>query len=197
MIKMRQIGLFAGRFQPFHNGHIEVIKQMAKDCDEVIIVIGSAQVSHLPNDPFTASERYQMIRRSLHQHYITPNLEKAYMDLDKFQIIPVHNINRFDLWVRHVESLVPPFNVVYARSPFVQRLFKEAGYKVIEPTKIITDVSVAGPMNRVSATMIRKSIHVYREINPSCKAMIPLGTYNTILEIDGVERIWEMSKEDD
>jgi cytidyltransferase-like protein len=49
---MKYIGLFIGRFQPFHNGHLDALKQIEKillsrnsesDC-EIIIVVGNNQV---------------------------------------------------------------------------------------------------------------------------------------------------------
>ena len=58
-------GLYVGRFQPFHLGHLRAIKAVLKEVDEIVIVIGSAQYSHNSNNPFTAGERLVMIRRAL------------------------------------------------------------------------------------------------------------------------------------
>lgn len=44
-------GLFVGRFQPFHLGHLEAIKDTLGEVDELVIVIGSAQYSHDVDDP--------------------------------------------------------------------------------------------------------------------------------------------------
>lgn len=38
--------LIIGRFQPFHKGHLSVIKMVAEKSDSIIIGIGSAQLSH-------------------------------------------------------------------------------------------------------------------------------------------------------
>ncbi|EQD45121.1 nicotinamide-nucleotide adenylyltransferase, partial [mine drainage metagenome] len=46
-----------GRFQPFHNGHLHVIKEILSQYSSVIIGIGSAQYSHTMENPFTAGER--------------------------------------------------------------------------------------------------------------------------------------------
>ena len=43
---MAETGLYVGRFQPFHLGHLEAIKHILKKVDTVIIAIGSAQYSH-------------------------------------------------------------------------------------------------------------------------------------------------------
>src|SRR5659263_82481 len=58
-------GLYVGRFQPFHLGHLDAIKYALKQVDELVIVIGSAQYSHNANNPFTAGERLVMVRQAL------------------------------------------------------------------------------------------------------------------------------------
>ncbi|RPJ28200.1 MAG: nicotinamide-nucleotide adenylyltransferase, partial [Nitrosopumilales archaeon] len=58
-------GLFIGRFQPFHLGHIAAIKFAFTNVDELIIAIGSSQASYDPQNPFTAGERLSMIKDSL------------------------------------------------------------------------------------------------------------------------------------
>ncbi|MFZ0222198.1 MAG: adenylyltransferase/cytidyltransferase family protein, partial [Candidatus Nitrosopolaris sp.] len=38
-------GIFVGRFQPFHLGHMATIKFALEKVEELVIVIGSAQLS--------------------------------------------------------------------------------------------------------------------------------------------------------
>jgi len=64
-------GLYVGRFQPFHLGHLHAIKYVLSQVDEVIIVIGSAQYSHRLDNPFTAGERVTMVRRALDEAKIS------------------------------------------------------------------------------------------------------------------------------
>ena len=58
-------GLLIGRMQPVHNGHIQIIEKTLNYVDEVVIVIGSAQLSHELKDPFTAGERIMMMTQAL------------------------------------------------------------------------------------------------------------------------------------
>jgi len=58
-------GLMMGRFQPFHLGHLDLVRQILKECDEVVIAITSSQFNYLEKDPFTAGERIEMIHNSL------------------------------------------------------------------------------------------------------------------------------------
>ena len=75
-------GLLIGRMQPVHNGHIEVIKETLKEVDEIVIGIGSAQLSHTIKDPFTAGERVMMLTQALsensvkHRHYYIVPMEE-------------------------------------------------------------------------------------------------------------------------
>ena len=114
-------GLYVGRFQPFHNGHKAVIDGLCEEVDELIIGIGSAQMSHDLRHPFTAGERVLMIRRALSDAKIP------------LYIIPLEDIKRNALWVSHVRSMVPPFDAVYTSNPLVIRLFDEAGIPVESP----------------------------------------------------------------
>lgn len=112
-------GLVVGRFQPFHKGHLTVIKEILGECDDLVVVIGSAEESHTERNPFTAGERYQMLLSSL-----TPD-ESA-----RVHIIPLRDVNRYSVWVNHLESYLPPFDVVFSNSALTCSLFKQAGYDV-------------------------------------------------------------------
>lgn len=68
-----KIGVYIGRFQPLHNGHVHVITQALQKYDSLLILIGSAGRARTIKNPFTASEREVIIRKFLHtqdqRHY--------------------------------------------------------------------------------------------------------------------------------
>lgn len=132
-------GLIVGRFQPLHKGHLSVIREVLRKCDELIIVIGSAEESHTDKNPFTAGERYQMILSSLTEE-----------ERRRVLIVPIRDVNRYSVWVSHVESYVPPFDEVYSNSDLTKSLFKQAGYEV-RKTK-------AYNQKEYSATEVRRRI---------------------------------------
>ena len=101
-------GLYVGRFQPFHLGHLGAIKAVLKEVDELVIVIGSAQYSHNSNNPFTAGERLVMIRRAL---------QEAKVDYSKLWIVPVPDVHLHMLWVSALEGYTPKFKVVIPMNP--------------------------------------------------------------------------------
>lgn len=60
-----KIGLYIGRFQPFHRGHLSVVREALKHCDKLVIAIGSAQEDRTKKNPFSFEERKIFIWRSL------------------------------------------------------------------------------------------------------------------------------------
>ena len=55
-----QIGLFVGRFQPLTIGHCFVIDEALKNCDILIIAIGSSQESRTIKNPFSIETRLEI-----------------------------------------------------------------------------------------------------------------------------------------
>ncbi|MBI5413293.1 nicotinamide-nucleotide adenylyltransferase [Candidatus Peregrinibacteria bacterium] len=137
--------LFIGRFQPFHLGHLDALNQVFAQEDYVIIGIGSTEDDYVPGNPFTAGERYQMIEAAI----IGRKLGGKIITRESFDILPARNIHHYSLWVKHIESLFPPFGRVYTGSPIVSRLFEEnGGHKVVPITK----------SRHISATEIRQKM---------------------------------------
>lgn len=163
---------YIGRFQPFHLGHYSTICSIAQEVDELIIGIGSAQKSHDPENPFTAGERVMMIRHTLEGSNI------------KHYAIPLEDLQRNAVWVSHIKSMVPPFDVVYSNNPLVIQLFKEAHIDVKQP-----------PMfNRkdYSGTEIRKRMIQ----NTDWRDLVPKTVVDVIDEIDGITRLYNVSMAD-
>ena len=113
-------GLILGRFQPFHFGHLKLIESIVNDKVLPLICIGSAQYSHTVDNPFTVKERKEMIMAVLQ----SLNCE--------YELFEIPDINNYDLYVSHLETFVPIFDQIYSGNPIVQRLFDEAGYKVVK-----------------------------------------------------------------
>jgi bifunctional NMN adenylyltransferase/nudix hydrolase len=61
----QDLAVYIGRFQPFHNGHLALLKQALNTAAHVIVVIGSAHQARTPKNPFTWSERCEMIKLAL------------------------------------------------------------------------------------------------------------------------------------
>jgi nicotinamide-nucleotide adenylyltransferase len=165
-------GFYIGRFQPYHNGHQSVLEHIADEVDEIVIGIGSAQLSHLAEDPFTAGERVLMITRALTSLGCP------------FYVIPIEDIKRNALWVAHVLSMTPPFELCYSSNPLVVQLFKEAGIHVQSPAMYERET--------LSGTEIRRRMLTAEP----WKSLVPPAVVQVIKEIDGVERLRQISLND-
>jgi nicotinamide-nucleotide adenylyltransferase len=168
-------GLFVGRFQPFHMGHLSAVKTVLEEVDELVIVVGSAQYSHTMANPFTAGERLVMIRLAL---------EEAGLDSSRVWVVPVPDVHLHMLWVSALEGYTPKFDVVYSNEPLTRRLFTEAGYKVKGIRFFERKI--------YSSTDIREKMVKGKD----WKNLVPKTIAAFIIEIDGVERLVDLTKSD-
>ncbi len=141
--------LFIGRFQPFHKGHLHVIKTILKKNDRVIIVIGSAEKNFLPSNPMTAGERFQLIEEALRE---------AKIPAEKYCIIPVRNVNNYALWVNHINIHIPPYERLYTGSKIVKACYEGKYYKPNCPSTIGPEIIQVKREFGLSSTKIRQAI---------------------------------------
>lgn len=164
-----------GRMQPVHEGHLQVIKIILEEVDEVIIGIGSAQLSHTVKDPFTAGERVMMLSKSLEENDIPAS---------RYYILPIQDIACNSVWVAHVEMLTPPFNKVYTGNPLVQRLFLETGYPVEEPPLFNRE--------SYSGTEVRRRMLA----DEDWQSLLPASVVEVIEEINGDSRLKHLNRKE-
>lgn len=113
-------GLFIGRFQPFHNGHLEVIKEALTEVDHLTIVIGTTQEFYTKDNPFTADEREEMIRIALDE-----------ADIKNYSIERAVDIPDDSKYVEHIRGIVPRFDIIYvATNQLNKNIFKDASFTV-------------------------------------------------------------------
>ena len=65
MLKKNTIGVFLGRFQPFHIGHMSIVEEILQHHERLVLVIGSAEKSGTDENPWTLQEREKIIRASI------------------------------------------------------------------------------------------------------------------------------------
>jgi nicotinamide-nucleotide adenylyltransferase len=172
---MHKRGLYVGRFQPLHLGHLSVIREVLKEVEELVIVIGSAQYSHNFNNPFTAGERLVMVRTAL---------EECGVDGKRVWIVPVPDVHLHMMWVSSVEGYTPHFDIVYSNEPLTRRLFMESGYKV-KPIRLFE-------RKEYSSTEIREKMLK----GQNWEKLVPKSVSTFIKEIDGLNRLKDLTKTD-
>ncbi len=162
--------LFIGRFQPVHNGHLQVLKQISKDYEEIIIGIGSAQYKNTSQNPFSFEERRIMIYQSLVEENIT-----------NYQIVAIPDIHDPPNWVDHVCSIVNNFDVVISNNTFNRNLFSEKGFRVATTPYFNRGI--------LSGREIRKRMIK----GENWEELVPSSVVQVICKVEGVQRVKQVA----
>ena len=123
-----------GRFQPFHNGHLEYLRGAAARCDEIFVGITnpdperirpeeSDPLRHLPeSNPFSYVERLLMVKAAAGD---------AGIEAERLHVIPFP-VNEPELWQAYVPDGVVQFIRLFSDwgGTKLDRL-REAGYEVV------------------------------------------------------------------
>ncbi|MBU0705929.1 nicotinamide-nucleotide adenylyltransferase [Patescibacteria group bacterium] len=170
MSRKNTTGLYTGRFQPFHLGHLSAVKQALRQVDKLYIAIGSTQYDHEEYNPFTAEERVKMIKLALEENGLT----------DKCEIFLVPDINDDTKWTAHVRKIVPHFNAVFVgNNGLVKELFDKEGKSPVIEVEHEVDVSAT----KIRSTIVR-GIEWENNVSPRVAEYIK--------KIGGVERIRQL-----
>ncbi|TFF83815.1 nicotinamide-nucleotide adenylyltransferase [Candidatus Thorarchaeota archaeon] len=165
--------LFIGRFQPIHKGHVHTIKQILNKGEDIIVVVGSAQYSHTPDNPFSGGERVMFIRRALLDEKIS---------LDRVCTVPLSDVHIHPLWVSHLRSFVPYFDKAYSHNPLVKRLLEDSGIET-DSTKLLERSTYSG----------RHIRDLIRWGNNEWEALVPKGVVKLIKKHKMDDRIKEIA----
>ncbi|PSQ55233.1 nicotinamide-nucleotide adenylyltransferase, partial [Halobacteriales archaeon SW_12_67_38] len=138
----------------------------------LVLGIGSADDSHTRHDPFTAGERIMMLTKAL---------EDA--DLVIYPV-PLEDLDRNAVWVSHVRSMSPTFEIAYSNNPLVVQLFTEAGVEVRQ--------SPMFDREKLEGTEIRERMIA----DDGWAALVPDAVVDVVREIGGIERIQRVSDTD-
>ncbi len=157
--------LFIGRFQPFHNGHMEVIRDMLKENKRITIVICGPENPDEKN-PFSFGEREEMLRRVLGREGI------------RYETREITDVNDDDEWGVNIQKL-GEFDVVYSRNPWTIRCMERIGITV-KKHRFYKRWKNCG-------RVIRERILEGKE----WKDLVPKEVYEYVREINGEERIRE------
>jgi len=174
---MTRRGLMLGRFQPFHKGHLALTKQILSECDELLIIIGSAQFNFIDKDPFSAGERVLMIHEAL---------KEAGVDLSRCYIIPVANDENNARWLAYIRSMVPPFDVIYSGNDFVKYLARS------QDSSIVIEDPMFAEINEYNGTNIRR---LMQEGKP-WEHLVPPAVAKVIQQVGGIVRINMLARSD-
>jgi len=174
-------GVFYGRFQPFHKGHLKAVMMCMERCETLYVGIRNFETGmtfgivggitefkkSAEENPFTFEERMRMIKESLID---------AGADLKRVNIVPFP-LEHPEKWYDYIPKDAVHFRI--GVSDWDERkikAFQDAGLQ-IETLPIYE--------KDVTAEEIRKLMAE----NKKWKELVPNGSAHVIEEIDGVNRI--------
>lgn len=162
--------LIIGRFQPFHLGHLEIIKKYYKKGFFIKIVIGSSQKAHQKEDPFTKEERIEMIKNTLKEHKIKNH-----------SVIFVPDVPSDKEWIKLVKQKVGKIDVLFTGNPWVKKLFKNESVELHEYNEKFDRIK------GIKAENIRKNL-----VNTKSKKGLPNAVYEQLKIIRAFDRLKDL-----
>lgn len=161
--------IMLARVQPVHMGHMHLFKEALKQSNNLIIMLGSAECSRSPHDPFTADEREKMIMDS-----ITEDAEISELLADRSKRIWIRRVADYtsnDKWVSCVQAEVD--DVVYLYEDATNAKIGLIGFdKDFETASYLKwfpqwkRVDIKNQFSTINATEIRKAFLQRRWILP-------------------------------
>lgn len=151
-------GLFIGRFQPFHKGHLHAAKFALRVCKNLIIGIGSSQESGTIKNPLQSKARRKIIRSALSAEGI---------DMKRISFLEIPDFNDNEEWFKYIAKRAR-VDVVFSRHRLVRKIFNDRGVRVISPPWF--------ERRRMSATEVRKRIGK----NGRWERLVPRGAVKEI-----------------
>ena len=170
-------GMIHGRFQPFHNGHLEYLRGAAARCDELFVGItnpdparikpeASDPLRHLPeSNPYSYVERLLMVKAAALD---------AGLDLACVHVIPFP-VNEPELWPAYVPGAVVQFIRLFSDwgGTKLDRL-REAGYEVV--------VLDEGAEKEISGAQVREAM---RE-GGDWQRLVPPGVAQVLTQLENL-----------
>lgn len=183
-----KIGIYTGSFDPFHNGHIKIVKTILdkKIVDKVFIIPSADYWNKKINLSF--EDRAELIDRSLRNKIdndkyevngelgkypftfqVFRRLRKMYPNDEFLLIMGGDNVINFDKWKHYKELTKHGFIVVDRNTPNLEERIKELNPKEYH----LLNIKGIGD---ISSTKIRENIDDYESI----KKMINKREYNYV-----------------
>jgi len=165
---MTDISLFIGRFQPFHNGHLSVLKGMVKLSKKVYIGIGSSGLHGTSDDPFTREERREMIQRALQEINIIPLYDVVFVNLP--------DVEEDSAWAKMcLELCENQVTTVWTGNEWTKKSFDGTSVKIQDIKEV----------PGISATEVRRRM----KAGEDWKSLVPAAVADYLIEIEGVNRV--------
>ena len=117
-----KIALIVGRFQPFHKGHLFLIRKALEKADRIIVGIGSANIID-ENNPIDFETRKKIIKAVVYKEKFEDRLIK---------IVPLDDFFDDKKWLTNLKLQVGKFDLALGHNEWTNNILKKAGYKVLK-----------------------------------------------------------------
>ncbi|MGD0397206.1 MAG: adenylyltransferase/cytidyltransferase family protein [Nitrososphaerales archaeon] len=159
----KTVGVYWGRFNPPHKGHIALVKRLVKKVDLLIVAVGNAESKNTKRNPFSGDERVKML--------------KGYLKEQDIKVEDVVAVEDGNSWASSIDNLFEKcgkFEILFTDHKTIARL---VGNRV----KVVSFERKGD----ISSTLMRDSIAKGEEWeNLTGKSVVSL-----IRRFDGIARI--------
>lgn len=116
-----KIGLVVGRFQPFHLGHLYLIREALKHSDKIVIAAGSSNVEDA-NNPLSYETRVKMLENVIENEHLEDKVLK---------IVPSPDNPNDDIWLKDLLKNTGKFDIEIGNNDWTNDVLENAGYDVL------------------------------------------------------------------
>lgn len=185
--KQQRVGVFVARFQPLHKAHMYVIEKALKECDKVVIVLGSSNKQDMLRNPFSFELRKELLAKCLQNS----------KDLDRIEVFELPDWSQENIqednavWGHYLYYNVVSrikqkhFSIYYSDSPdiikswFDDEVAKYVDFRLLDRSKVFEGLS---------ATKIRNAmLNFTPEDQKYLKQFLPAPVFDKIEEL---RKIW-------
>lgn len=114
--------LLIGRFQPFHLGHLYLVKKALAVADRIVVGIGSANL-YDSNNPLDWKTRHSMLKAVFYKERLEDKVR---------EIVPLDDFFNDEKWLNNVKLKMGKFDCVVGNNEWVNRIMKKGGYDVVK-----------------------------------------------------------------
>ena len=183
MTKKYDAVVFIGRFQPVHNAHVQILKKAAELSDRVIVIVGSADQPRTYKNPFSFTERQQLIQQ----------LESE-IDAELVIVPTKDTIYNDNAWAARVQDIVAS-NVTDAAAKVAiigHKKDETSFYLDMFPQWSLEEVAL---VEELSATKIR-DLYFRNDFNPNfLKSVVPAPTLDWLIGFSLTEEFQQVIRE--
>lgn len=116
-----KVGLLIGRFQPFHKGHLFLLRKSLPYVEKLIIGVGSVGVKDGDNF-LDFGERKKMLEKVIGKEGWEDRVGK---------IAGLKDFHNDKLWLKHCLEAVGKIDVVVGNNEWTNGIFERAGYPIL------------------------------------------------------------------